>query len=180
MGERTNKFLAKGLWVSIALFAFRCLIYAPKSVYDYFGAAGEAISVTIILMGLYNAILWKFNPLERIPRLMGTYNGNIEYNFSGENGTKDATVIITQTVLSVKVKIVTNEITSNTIIGNIIEENDDFVLYYTYITNPQSKYSNVNPIQYGTCRLIAKSKTELSGTYWTSQKTIGDIKLKKI
>lgn len=180
MGDHANKFLIKALWAAIALFAFRCLICMPKSSYDCFGAAGEAISVTSILMGLYNAFLWKFNPLEKSPRLTGTYNGHIAYNFSGKNSTKDVTVIITQTALSVKVKIITNEITSNTIVGNLIEENDDYVLYYTYITNPQSKYSKENPIQYGTCRLMANSKTKLNGTYWTSRKTIGDINLKKV
>jgi hypothetical protein len=152
----------------------------PESPYDYFGASGEAISITIIIMGLYNSVLWKFNPLEKVPSLVGTYIGNIEYNFSGEYETKDITVIINQTSLSVKVRIVTNEITSNTIVGNIIEENDNYILYYTYITNPQSRYGKDNPVQYGTCRLTVKSKTELCGTYWTSRKTIGDINLKKV
>lgn len=61
-----------------------------------------------------------------------------------------------------------------------MEENEQYVLYYTYITNPKSKYSKENPIQYGTCRLLINSTDKLTGTYWTSRKTIGDMELTKI
>lgn len=179
MGENVNKFLSKGLWVSIALFVIRCLIFEPVSAYDYFGASGEAIAVTLIVMGVYNVFLWKYNPFEKAPRLMGNYSGRIEYSFNGKAEIKDVNVVINQTVLALKVKIVTDEITSNTISSNLIKENDDYVLYYTYITNPKSKYCKGNPVQYGTCRLTEQGEFELYGTYWTSRQTIGDIVLKK-
>ena len=63
----------------------------------------------------------------------------------------------------------------NTIIGN-----NEFFLYYTYITNPKSKYGSENPIQFGTCRLSINVKNKLTGTYWTNRRTIGDIELKKV
>jgi len=180
VSEKINKFLSKGLWVSITLFVVRCIISTPGSAYDCFGAAGEAIAATIIVMSLYNAKLWKLNPLEKEPRLMGTYSGSIEYCFNGKAEVKNVKVIIKQTALKVNVKIVTDEITSNTIASNLIRENGDYVLYYTYITNPKSKYSKRNPVQYGTCRLTLNGECELIGSYWTSRETIGDIKLKKI
>lgn len=92
---------------------------------------------------------------------------------------KEAMIKINQSLLSTKVKIFTNEITSNTITSNIVYENGEYVLYYTYITNPKSKYSRENPIQYGTCRVISKSESELQGSYWTTRQTIGDIYLKR-
>lgn len=180
MEERVKKFLTKCSWVVIALFVVRCLILKPITAYDYFGAAGEAISVAIILMGFYNAFLWKFNPLERAPKVMGRYQGKIEFNFTGQYETKDAAVIIKQTLLNIKVQIVTNEITSNTIVSNLVEENHEYVLYYTYITNPKAKFSRENPIQYGTCRLTKSSEDSLSGMYWTSRQTVGDIELQKV
>jgi hypothetical protein len=179
MGERINKFLIKGLWAVLAMFTLLFLILKPISAYDYFGVASEAIGIAVIIMGVYNAILWKYNPLEKAPRLMGQYNGFIEYNFTGILESKPVNVIIKQTALTVTVKIVTDEITSNTITSNLVEENDEYVLYYTYITNPRSRYSEKNPIQHGTCRLIESGDSKLRGTYWTSRKTIGDIELEK-
>lgn len=76
---------------------------------------------------------------------MGTYSGIIEYNFSGKIEQKDISVTIKQTLFSIKVQISTNEITSNTIVGNLVEENDEYILYYTYITNPKSEYSEKIP-----------------------------------
>ena len=111
---------------------------------------------------------------------MGTYKGIIEYNFNGAALKKDTLVKVKQTLLSIKIQITTNEITSNTIVGNLVEENEEYVHYYTYITNPKSKYSKENPIQYGTCRLLTNDNNRLVGTYWTSRQTIGDIELVKV
>lgn len=180
MGVRMVKFVTKCLWVALVLFVIRYLISNFSSVYDFFGAAGEVISVTVIIMGLYSTILWKYNPLERIPKIMGNYTGTIEYNYNGEPSKKEVAVSISQTLLSIKIQVTTNEITSNTIIGNLVEENNEFFLYYTYITNPKSKYSSDNPIQYGTCRLSTNTKNKLMGVYWTNRRTIGDIELIKL
>lgn len=72
-------------------------------------------------------------------------------------------------------KSTTNEITSSTMTSSIVVENEEYVLYYTYLTNPKSKFIKGNPIQYSTCKIILKSKAELHETYWTTQQTIGDI-----
>lgn len=180
MGQNLQKFIIKSFWVLVAIFIIRCLISKPTSPYDCFGFAGEAISVTMIIMGIYERWLWQFNPLERTPNIKGKYSGSIEYNYNGNSDKKETTILIKQTLFSTNVRITTNEITSSTIISNIILENNEYVLYYTYITNPKNKYSRENPVQYGTSRVIIKNKTELEGIYWTTRQTIGDIYLKRI
>ena len=180
MDSRIIKLLLNSLWVALTLFAIRYLIWNFNSIYDFVGAAGEVISITIFIMGIYSRFLWRYNPLEKTPKLMGLYEGIIEYSYNGTVVKKDTFVKIRQTLLSVKVQITTNEITSNTIIANLVEENEEYILYYTYITNPKSKYSKENPIQHGTCRLILSTKDCLTGNYWTSRQTIGDIELKRI
>ncbi len=179
MRENTKKFIVQCFWVVVVLFIIRCGVSKPTSYYDCFGFAGETIGLASILMGIYERWLWKFSPLEKIPNINGEYIGNIEYNYNGHPDTKKATIIIKQSLLSTNVKITTNEITSSTITSNFISENDEFILYYTYITNPKNKYRKENPIQYGTCRVIVKNKSELQGIYWTTQQTIGDIYLKR-
>ena len=175
-----TKFLSKSLWVALVLFVFRYLLWRFNSLYDFIGAAGEVVSITIVIMGLYSSLIWRYNPFEKTPKLMGTYKGVIEYNFNDITSKKDTYVKIKQSLLSIKIQITTNEITSNTIAGNLVEENNEYVLYYTYITNPKSKYSKMNPIQYGTCRLLTSDKNRLIGIYWTSRQTIGDIELEKL
>ena len=177
MDECNRKFYIKSSWLVVILFIIRCLITIPILLYDYISFIGEAISVALILMGLYEKWLWQYNPLEKIPKINGKYSGYIEYSYNGNFDKKKANISIVQSLLSVKIKIYTNEISSSSITSNFIYENGEHVLYYTYITNPMSKYSKDNPIQHGTCRLQIKSKTELQGIYWTTRQTIGDIHL---
>lgn len=179
MNDRITAFVKKSIWIAIGLFVVRYLICPFESLYDGIGAVGEVIGVTTIIMSLYNAFFWQCVPFEKTPRLMGDYTGVIEYNYNGVLGVKETNVIIKQTLLTVRVQLVTDEVMSNTILGDIVQENGEYVLYYTYIKNPKSKYSEENPIQYGTCRLVINEKDKLIGTYWTSRKTIGDIELTK-
>lgn len=188
MDSTVSKIIIRCAWIAIIVFAVRYLLGSIdaleflrcETLYDYFGAASDAVSISAILFVVYDRWLWKFNPLDSTPRLMGNYTGTIKYNYNGQNQRKGTGVAITQTSLKVKVKITTNEITSSTITSDLIEENGEYVLYYTYITNPHSKYSNENPMQHGTCRLVQISKDKLEGKYWTSRKTIGDISLTRV
>jgi len=177
---RIIKLVSKSIWVALILFAIRYLIWKLNSLYDFVGAAGEVISITAVIMGLYNRFLWRYNPLEKTPKLMGEYKGVIEYSYNGTVAKKDTSVKIRQSLLSIKIQITTNEIISNTIVANIVEENEKYILYYTYITNPKCKYSKENPIQYGTCRLVLSDEDCLSGNYWTSRQTTGDLELKRV
>lgn len=150
-----------------------------NSLYDYIGTASDLVAIIVCIDLIYVKYIWKYIPFEKTPRIYGTYEGIIRYNFNGNESEKNIRLEIKQTLLSVKVKVITDEITSDSIMGNIVEEREANVLYYTYITNPQSKYSMNNPIQYGTCRLIITDIDKLEGIYWTSRRTNGDIELKK-
>ena len=80
---RIIKLLSKSLWVALILFAIRYLIWNFDSFYDFIGAAGEVITITIAITGLYSGFLWRYNPFEKIPKLMGLYEGVIEYSYNG-------------------------------------------------------------------------------------------------
>lgn len=180
MDDGIKKFLTKSLWVGAVVFVVRYLVCSFNDLYGFISATSETIVVTLIIMGFYSRFLWKFISFEKTPRLLGKYKGHIKYEYDGKKGKKIISIEIKQTLFTVKIKIVTNEITSHTIIGNLIIENDEYVLYYNYITNPKSEFSEKNPIQYGTCRLVVEDNDNLKGTYWTSRRTIGDIEMRKI
>ncbi len=178
MSQQVKSFLRKSLWVVLTIFVVRCYFgVTVNTPFYYLGAAGQAVTVAIIIMGIYERYLWRIAPFEKIPRLQKSYNGIINYNFNGNQGEKLIKVLINQTLLTTSVKIVTDEITSNSISSRFIYENGEYILYYVYITNPKSKFSRENPIQYGTTRLALTDNLNLVGIYWTTSKTIGDIQL---
>jgi len=171
----TNNYIKIGLWLTALLLLARCAWSMPSGAYGFCSASGEAISIAFILLIFYEQWLWKFNPCERKPRLLKKYVGFIQYTFQGEQSSKLIDVSVTQTCSSVSIRIATDEITSKSVTSHLALENGEYVLYYTYITNPKDAKRDKNPIQYGTCRLIVDDHSRLHGFYWTTQKTRGDI-----
>ena len=72
-------------------------------------------------------------------------------------------------------KLKSDETSSKTITSDLVEENGEFVLYYTYITNPLSRCSDENPIQVGTCKLVIDNINDIRGHYCTSRNTLGNL-----
>lgn len=177
MSEPVKKHLKFAIYIALAVFGVCMLISPPKSFRDFTGCTGISVSITIIISILYEKFAWKLNPLEKTPKLYEKYNGILEYNYNGKIGNKEIEVFFKQSLFHIKVELISNEIISSTITSKIIEENGNYVLYYTYITNPKSKFSDENPIQFGTCRFIVDNPKTLEGIYWTSRETKGDIYL---
>ena len=183
MSKTLTNYLSKCLWVAVIIFAVRIFAVskmfeslAVSNAYSIFGCIGEAICVTSILMILYERVLWRVNPFEKTPKIHGMYEGEIEYQY-GDGGRKAVTATVKQSLLTVKVFVYTNEISSRSINSIIMDDGSEKVLLYTYITNPESKVRKQNPIAYGTCRMSLEKRGELKGSYWTSQSTVGDISL---
>ncbi|WP_025729712.1 hypothetical protein [Heyndrickxia ginsengihumi] len=177
MSEPVKKHLKYAIYLAITIFVICSLVSPPDSIRDFSGYAGISVTITIIASIVYEKWIWKLNPLEKTPKLHKRYNGILEYNFKGNYGKKNIEVYVRQSLFRLNIQLVSDEIVSSTITSKIVEENDNYVLYYTYITNPKSKFSDENPIQYGTCRFIIDDPKKLNGIYWTSRKTKGDIYL---
>ncbi|NMA74909.1 MAG: hypothetical protein GX963_12285 [Bacteroidales bacterium] len=177
MSESVKKHLKFAIYIALAIFGICILISPPSSLRDFTGYTGVSVSITLVISILYEKWIWKKNPLEKTPKLNKRYIGILEYNYKGTIGKKDIEVRIRQSLFRLNIQLVSDEIVSSTITSKIVEENGHYVLYYTYITNPKSKFSDKNPIQYGTCRFILDDPNQLEGIYWTSRKTKGDIYL---
>lgn len=160
------------------------------------------INVIIAVMGvlyyLIDNIFWK-NILQflfkydfiakilknyEVPILKEEYVCKIEFiDKAGKMNEKITKLKIEQTYTDVKVSLSTDEIKSYTVIADIIKENGEFFLYYIYKTAPKSQYIEKNPVQDGGCKIFLDSlnnegyNSKLSGQYWTSSKTVGDIEL---
>jgi hypothetical protein len=176
--DGTDSHIKLSLFCGLIIFALICILNTPSTFSHVMGCISKAVTITVIVMALYEKWLWHRNPFVKIPKLQRQYDGRIEYCFDGTPAEKQISIQVEQTLLSTCIKIMTDEISSTSIVSTIVCENGHYILYYTYITNPKRKYSERNPIQYGTCRLELDNTMELRGTYWTSRRTIGDIYLK--
>ncbi len=182
------------IFISAIIFAVAYLVLSPQRLKDYTECVAYTVSVMSILAWIYIHWGWRLSPWERMPRLANKYSGTIKFLYNGTHGEKKAEISFCQTLISTQVKIKTDEIRSISVAGNIVLENDVYVLYYTYITSPQGMVNAQNPIQRGSCRielelwegkniknwLFRKTAPKLSGDYWTNRKTTGDIILEEI
>lgn len=164
---------------SIIIYILLIKLDQPSNSIDYITLIPEAIGFSPIPVFIFEKWIWKWIPFIKIPKLKREYIGLLKYNFNDQSYKKDIKLFTDQTLTTVRIKLVTDEVVSNSIIAEIVEENGDFILYYCYRTNPYSEYSDINPIQIGTCRLNITNPCEISGVYWTNRKTKGDIFLFK-
>jgi len=177
VSETQKKHLKIAIYIALAIFGICSIISLPNSFRDFSAYTGISVSITIFISVLYEKWFWKLNPLEKTPKLFNHYNGILEYNYNGEFGNKNIKVYVRQSLFRLNIQLITDEGVSSTITSKVVEENGNYVVYYTYITNPKSKFSERNPIHYGTCRFIVDDPAKLSGFYWTSRNTKGDIYL---
>ena len=177
MNERFKSLIKPMIFAAAIIFALCCLVIKkPEKLDDYTSYVGYAVTGVGILFFLYERFLWRWIPWNRPPILRKKYNGVLKYKYKDEES-KPIEIEVKQTWSSVIVNTKTDINSSYSVTGSIVEEHDDVnVLYYTYYTDPTSATRKNNPIQYGTCRIILDKKNEkISGTYWTSNKSIGDI-----
>lgn len=180
MNNQLKSLIKISATIACIIFIILYIINKPNSIQDCIYLALRTIGISVLLSILYEKYIWKYNPLIKIPKLKNQYKGFIRYNYKGNNSEKNIEIKIKQTLTSVCIKLISDETKSNTITSSLIEENGEFVLYYVYITNPKSQYSNKNPIQIGACRLTIDKTDEITGIYWTNRKTIGDLYLQPI
>ena len=178
MKEQQKKLVSISVWIAIVLFVCRCIIswnsiISDFSLYNLYGYASESVALSVIFSTLYEKILWKINPFENTPKLASKYSGTLKSSY--DNIERDATLIIKQTLLSVRVTLVTNESKSKSISASIDEILGEMQLTYCYLNTPKSEYRHRSEIHYGTATLSISNPKEIEGQYYTDRKTIGDM-----
>lgn len=176
MNERVKNLIKPMIMIAAGIFAICYIVQKPVTTDDYSTYIGYAISGVSILFILYERLLWRYIPWNRPPVLKKKYAGKLSYVYKKQPGTKDISISVKQTWLSVEITTKTDINASHTITGTIVNEHGIDVLYYTYMTDPSAVYQGKNPIQYGTCRMVLNEDNEkIIGKYWTSSQTIGDL-----
>lgn len=189
MSDEIKHLLKYGFWVGLITlvvlvwidtqFNFENLWFNIETMRSGTGYIGESFGLSMIFLGLYERLLWRYNPFENHPRLYGKYDGFIESNYNGKK--IGNSVIIDQTLLTCSVKQNTKESFSRSISASIITRDNVDYLVYTYVNDPNANHRKHSEIHYGTSRIRIdeNNNNRLIGDYFTDRETTGTITLNK-
>ena len=169
--EKIKSYIKYLAIASILVFLFLNKIYPKWDIQD-------SIDASVIIVGalftFYSKYLWRFNFLEKTPKVFGNYS--VTFVSNHDNKKRDMEIKIEQTLFKAKIKIVTKESNSISLVSNIEKVNDEWKLIYTYMSTPNVSKRNNNSIHYGTCVLSIEKNKIISGYYYTERNTFGEIK----
>jgi hypothetical protein len=146
---------------------------------DTWSAITTAASVGVFWDFLYEKLLWKLNP--KIPKVYGKY---VSTNWSSYNGGMNyqTDIEIFQTASRIIVKETMGNSTCDSLSAELVKMtgNQDWYLFYSYITNPDA--ASGDAMHLGTAYLRVNNRNELVGSYYTNrtQQTNGTMKLKRV
>lgn len=161
--------------ISIAVFICVSLIFQNDTVYDNIS---KTIPIVTAIYFVYSKWLWKYNPLEKTPRLKKQYKGYFISTYENKNKKYDIDFRISQSLFHTEVTCVTKESSSRTINAHIYCDKGECRLIYNYMNEPQNVFTDRSPIHYGTCILSLGDVNNITGKYYTARNTKGDIVLK--
>lgn len=195
MKKGNEFFINISLWIGSILLISRliigwndfteCLIANNyiKLIYTLFGFISETISLTALLLWMFNNWLWKFKWINKItgniPVLDGDYSGYLISTYDSRKKKRDLEVSIKQTYLKTIVKTKTKESSSISLDASFWTIDEDVRLIYTFFNEPKATFRQRSDMHYGTAELHVVSHNELEGNYYTDRKTTGEIVLKR-
>jgi hypothetical protein len=180
MNKRTKNFYKQIGYILLSIFFIRCFIsretlFQQFNLYELIGCMSDSVAITSLIMFAYEKFLWRWNPFESIPKLYSHYNGTLISSY--DNQCRNATLYIRQTLLSVQIKLQTDESRSSSVNASIVDLYGDKCLLYTYLNTPNALVRDRSAIHYGTASLCINNDT-LSGDYFTDRKTTGVMNFK--
>ena len=175
MTKIQSRFINKSIWIAIIVFCLRCCFsWNNFSLYNIFGYAGQAVSISTLIIIAYEKWFWKYDPSEKTPVLKKRYRGKL-YSTYDENE-REATLEIKQSFLSINVIFATEESKSKSIVASIDKIQDEWQLTYCYLNVPKANVRDRSGIHYGTAWFCIENPKEIQGQYFTDRKTTGDMK----
>lgn len=147
------------------------------------------ISINIIIWMVFISWAWKlkiFYPwLVQTPNLSGTWKGKIKSNWNeGKTKSIPTEIIVKQDFFNISVRIRTEESVSHSISSSFNIDKDSNVqqLFYSYLNTPKAGIRERSAIHYGSTLLNFDGfkVDKMTGEYWTSRETTGEIELKRV
>ena len=141
-----------------------------------------AVTVTFVIRTCYYSFLWRFNPLEKTPRIYGKYSAPQQSSFQHKEFTTNVT--IRQTLNRITVTETYAEAHYESLTAELICTNKTWSLIYTYSAQPTIRFPDEKPDEphHGTCILRIVDRNQMVGSYFTDRHkpTLGKITLNRL
>ena len=111
---------------------------------EFGDALSYATTVTTILVVAYTTFLWRYNPLEKTPKLKKEYEGTLISTY--DNKERDVYIKIEQNLLETKIEFQSGESSSISITSNFYDEFGETKLSFGHINNPKAIYKDRSPV----------------------------------
>ena len=168
--EKFKKYIKYLITIAILVFVLINKFFPKMEIMDI-------IDISVIIVGIgfaiYTKYIWKYNPFEKKPKVYGSYN--VIFISTHDNKKRKMDIDIEQTLFKTKIKIITKESKSVSLVANIEKINDEWKLIYTYKNEPNILERNHSGIHYGTCILSIENNKIIGGYYYTDRNTSGEI-----
>ena len=178
-----NYILKQFLYIAATCAVIICIL-GLNCHWSWWNIFSHILSVSSLFFFFYEKWLWKKMPLfiTHVPVLPKKLKGAFKYTHPHTQlpDSKEAIMHISQTLMSTRIIIQTNEMKSVSVSASIREENGEYMLYYVYRTDPKNEFVDKNPSKYGAARIdLSQSPHRLEGTYWTTRSK-GDLNFKAL
>lgn len=150
----------------------------------------DVVSMNLLLFAVFARWGWKWRAFQGwlvpFPNLNGSWQGSIKTTWKNPETNKvpepiSVLLTIKQSFLGLSCIMRTSEMTSYSYAEDFRIDNDKQIkqLIFTYLSKPQVSVTDRSPIHEGTIifDIIESPLKKLSGQYWTSRKTTGEINL---
>lgn len=113
------------------------LLFDQSGLIRILSDLGVVITVTFLLIQLYIHLLWRFDPLCKIPVLKKEYTGTVAYVYKGNISSNKINIKVKQAMDKVRLDMTTPLMRSRTLNGCFVEDRGMPVLYYVFIQNQE-------------------------------------------
>jgi hypothetical protein len=162
---------------------FRKIGWVPPLWVDFSSVMG----LYGVLYGFFKGVAWKWGWLRTLvsvstPILAGTWSGTVQSDYDGvSRPAHDVNVVIGQDWTEITIRLIGPNSKSHSLSASMVVTEDECILIYDYLNEPNSDAVDTMHMHRGTARLALTGTDRLEGDYYTGRdrNNIGVIRLRR-